>query len=43
MNGAALKFIVAETAEEVPGEVPGSFAKRRKFDWKMRDGGLRSI
>ena len=42
-NGAALVFAPADGGDTVLGEAAGSFVKRRKFDWKMRDGGLRSI
>ena len=42
-NGAALVFAPADGGDQVSGEAPGSFVKRRKYEWKMRDGGLRSI
>ena len=44
INGAALVFEPEEDGPAVSGDAyPTLASKRLKFDWKMRDGGLRSI
>jgi len=43
MNGAALVFEPQDGAAAVSGGAYPAAVKRLQFEWKMRDGGLRSI
>lgn len=43
INGAALVFRPAAGGEPVKGDNPAPSTQRLQYEWKMRDGGLRSI